>query len=149
MSEKFFNKENDATRKYFRLEGKGLELAEKLEQCLLNSTKLPHDLIKELHAELELFTAAYLAVDLDVAYPICPALHRPPQDPAHIYMYAPIDFNDGSSVQPKSGIEITDPAEAKKLDLYFADTETLFQHQSTFPRIYISQQNNNLDEPHL
>lgn len=139
MSEKF-NNDADQRRKWFCLEGRGLELAEQLEQHILGQTNAPHELLQNLSDELELFNAAYVPVDLDIALPFCPALHRSQIEPENVYMFCPIDFDDASHVQPKSGVEITDSEELKKLDTLFAGgADMMFQHKSSYEPIYMEQ----------
>lgn len=133
-------------RKFFRLENKGLELAEQLEKHIVEGSKPPRKLLSELSEELKLFTAAYVAIDPDTAYPICPSLHRSQIDSEHIYLHAPVDFDDGSYVQPKSGKEITDPEELRKLDELFAGgADIIFQHQSSLPALSLNEINSRND----
>ncbi len=110
-------------RKFYLLEGRSREIAERVEQVVLSQDKMSLDELKEANANLGLFTGTLVGFNAQGNrvdyYPVCPALHRSQHEPENYYLRVPVSDHNGMHVTPKDAVEITDPEKLARLDSLF------------------------------
>ncbi|MBK9584628.1 MAG: hypothetical protein KA099_03385 [Alphaproteobacteria bacterium] len=116
--------ENPA-RKFFLLEGRSREIAQRVEQVVGSQDKMSLDELREANDYLSLFKGTVVGFHAQGSrvdyYPVCPALHRSQHEPENYYLRIPVSDFDGSHYTPKDAIEISDPQKLARLDSLFAE----------------------------
>ncbi|MBK6895172.1 MAG: hypothetical protein IPH06_01080 [Alphaproteobacteria bacterium] len=125
--------ENPA-RKFFLLEGRSREIAQRVEQVVGSQDKMSLDELKEANDYLGLFTGTLVGFHAQGTrvdyYPVCPALHRSQLEPESYYLRVPVSDHNGMHVTPKDAVEITAPEKLARLDSLFADgADMIYCHE--------------------
>ena len=123
-----------ATRKFYLLEGRSREIAQRVEQIVASHDKMGMDELKDARDYLGLFTGTLMGFDAEGSrvdyYPACPTLFRAQTEPENYYLRTPVSDYNGMHVTPKDAVEITDPQQLARLDsLFVGGADVIYCHE--------------------